>query len=87
MINPDRYTLVRKLDEMRAKLDVHDNLLIYYAGHGVLDREADQGYWLPVDAEPDSQANWVSVATITATLKAMVAKHVLVISDSCYSEL
>lgn len=85
LLNPDRYTLVRKLDQLRADLEPDDNLLIFYAGHGFLDREADQGYWLPVDAEEDSQANWVAVSTVTGTLKAMAAKHVLVIADSCYS--
>ena len=85
LTNPDRYTLVRKLDELRAKVEPNDNLLLYFAGHGFLDREADEGFWLPVDAEEDSQANWVAVSAITRTLRAMVAKHVLVISDSCYS--
>jgi hypothetical protein len=85
LLNPDRYSLVRKLDELRADLEPEDNLVIFYAGHGILDRGADQGYWLPVDAEEDSQANWISVSTITGTLRAMTAKHVLVIADSCYS--
>ena len=85
LLDPDRYTLVRKLDELRAELEAEDNLLIYFAGHGFLDREADQGYWLPIDAEEDSQANWIPVSTVTGTLRAMAAKHVLVISDSCYS--
>ncbi len=30
--------------------------MIYYAGHGNLDIDSDEGYWLPVDAEPDNQA-------------------------------
>ncbi len=83
--NPDRYTLIRKLDALRASLEPDDNLVLYFAGHGILDRETDEGYWLPVDAERDSQANWVPVSTVTRTLRAMAAKHVLVIADSCYS--
>ncbi|SLN32313.1 caspase family protein [Oceanibacterium hippocampi] len=85
LLNPSRYELVRALDEMRGRLTEQDNLLVYYAGHGVLDEAADQGFWLPIDAEKDSQANWVSIATVTATLRAVSAKHVLVVSDSCYS--
>ena len=85
LLNPTRYELVRALDRLRATLEPRDNLLIYYAGHGNLDKETDNGYWLPMDAETDSQANWVAVHTITSTVKAMSAKHVLVVSDSCYS--
>ena len=85
MLNPTRYELVRALDELRADLTEQDNLLIYYAGHGVLDAATDEGFWLPVDAEEDSQANWLAVPTVTRTLRAIAAKHVLVVADSCYS--
>ena len=45
--------LIREIDpsRLRGELTERDNLLIYYAGHGVLDEEADIGSWLPVDAE------------------------------------
>jgi hypothetical protein len=59
--------------------------LIYYAGHGVLDEAADQGFWLPVGAKSNLRSKWVSNATITNTLKAIKAKHVMVVADSCYS--
>ncbi len=85
VINPGRYDLVRALDKLRAELTERDNLLIFYAGHGYLDRQTGEGFWLPADAEEDSQANWVPVHTVTSTLRAMIAKHVLVIADSCYS--
>ena len=40
---------------------------------------------MSVDAEEGTQADWISIATITSTVKAMSAKHVMVVSDSCYS--
>jgi hypothetical protein len=55
------------------------------AGHGVLDEQSGQGYWLGVDADRDSIVKWVSNATVTDALKAMKAKHVMVVADSCYS--
>jgi len=85
LLNPTRYDLVRALDKIRATLTDRDNLVIYYAGHGVLDGETEEGFWLPIDAEEDSQANWVSVSTVTRTLQASAARHALVIADSCYS--
>lgn len=85
LINPIRREIVDALDEYREALEEKDNLLIYYAGHGWLDEEADRGYWLPVDAIPKRRSGWVSNATITDTLKALAAKHVMVVADSCYS--
>ena len=85
LTNATRAEIVHALDDLRRTLGEHDNLLIYYAGHGWLDRDSDRGYWLPVDAERNSRANWLSNADITDTLRALRAKHVLIIADSCYS--
>ena len=85
LINPTRSEIIDSLDEFRASLKFKDNLLIYYAGHGWLDEAGDEGYWLPVDAKPDRRSNWVSNAILTNTLRAMEAKHVMVLADSCYS--
>ena len=38
-----------------------------------------------MDAEKDNPANWVSTDDITTMLRAIRAKHVLVVADSCYS--
>lgn len=81
----DRYTVLSALERLRAELTEQDNLLIYYAGHGELDALNQSGYWLPVNAEPDSRANWIAVQQVTEILETMSAKNVLVVADSCYS--
>jgi len=43
---------------LRATLTEQDNLLIYYAGHGVLDTSEERGYWLPINAKQDSRIQW-----------------------------
>lgn len=83
--NGTRADILRTINGYRRTLTNRDNLLIYYAGHGWLDKDADQGYWLPVDAEEQDSTNWISNSSITDSLRAMDAKHVLVIADSCYS--
>lgn len=83
--NIDRYKMMTSLNKMRSELTEHDNLLIYYAGHGAFDKANNRGHWLPTDAEPDSTANWVSTIAITDIVNAMSAKHVLLVADSCYS--
>ncbi|MCF6235573.1 MAG: caspase family protein [Gammaproteobacteria bacterium] len=85
LLNATRYDILSELNRLREQLTDQDNLLIYYAGHGEIDRINMQGYWLPVDAEPNSTANWISNISITEQLNAMKAKHVLVVADSCYS--
>ena len=85
LIDATHYDIISALAHKRAQLTEKDNLLIYYAGHGSLDVGSDEGYWLPVDAEPDNPVNWISNNNITGQLRAMRAKHVMVVADSCYS--
>jgi uncharacterized caspase-like protein len=80
-----RYDILSALNDLRADLEKNDNLLVYYAGHGELDKVNDRGHWLPVDAEPQSSANWISNIALTDVLNAMNANHVIVVADSCYS--
>jgi hypothetical protein len=85
LIDARRDELIDVLDRYRETLGARDNLLIYYAGHGWLDEESGRGYWLPVDAKRNRRSKWLSNADITDTLKSLLAKHVLVVADSCYS--
>jgi uncharacterized caspase-like protein len=83
--NPNRYQLLSALNQLRARLTSEDNLLIYYAGHGELDQTNQRGHWLPVDAEADSDANWISNISLTDILNTMNARQIMVVADSCYS--
>jgi ankyrin repeat protein len=85
LTNTTRDEIITALDQLRATLTEQDNLLIYYAGHGVLDTSEERGYWLPINAKQDSRIQWIANTTITDALKAMAAKHILVVADSCYS--
>ena len=85
LIDAKREDVIGALAQIRAKLTANDNLLIYYAGHGVLDEYAEEGYWLPVDAKKDDPSNWISNGDITNMMRAIRARHVMVISDSCFS--
>jgi uncharacterized caspase-like protein len=83
--NADRYETLSTLNRLRKELADKDILLVYYAGHGELDRVNLRGHWLPVDAEAQNTANWISDVSITDILNAMAVGHVLLIADSCYS--
>jgi hypothetical protein len=87
--NANRLELLSAFDKFRERLTEEDNLLIFYAGHGQLVKEEKvqfiKGYWLPIDAQPNRLATWISNDDITAQIKLMRAKHVMIIADSCYS--
>ena len=83
--NPSRADILDIFDQLRETLVETDNLLIYYAGHGWLDQQSGRGYWLPVGARNDRRSRWLSNGDLTDALKAMFAKHVMVVADSCYS--
>ena len=85
LFNATRWEMLEELNKMRALVTDKDNLLIYYAGHGQLDRVNALANWLPVDADPASTANWIASSTLTENLNMMSAKHILVVADSCYS--
>jgi len=72
------------LEELQKKLLPEDNLLIYYAGHGIMDMESDIGYWLLSDATR-SRVTWLSNSAVTDFIKACRARHILLIADACYS--
>jgi uncharacterized caspase-like protein len=85
LLNAKRQQIIVALNDYRRKLGPNDNLLIYYAGHGYLDSAVDKAYWIPVDASKDDNSNWISADDVTTNVKGIPARHVLIVSDSCYS--
>ena len=83
--NPTRKDILGSLSEMRKLLGPEDNLLIYFAGHGVLDEELNMGFWQPVEAEADTDLDWISTDRITRSLRGFRSGNIMVVADSCYS--
>jgi hypothetical protein len=83
--NGTRTQIVKALNRLRKKLGPEDNLLVYYAGHGVYDKDTNTGYWQPVDAEKEDNTQWIRNDRVTTVLKAIKARNVIVVADSCYS--
>lgn len=85
LLDATRQQIVSALYAYRQTLGPGSNLLIYYAGHGFKDPEEQKAYWLPVDAVRDDPSNWIMADEVTTRIKVMPARHVIVVSDSCYS--
>lgn len=85
LLSPSREMLIEKFDEVMEKSTEKDHILIFYAGHGHWNSRRKTGYWLPSDAKAKSTANWVRNSTIKEYVASFRAKHVLLISDACFS--
>ena len=85
LYNATRKDTVNGMHDISRKLNNEDSLLIYYAGHGIFDKDEDEGYWLPVDAIKSTSAEGIGNAWITKQVKATKARHVLLLIDSCFA--
>lgn len=82
-----RQNIIGKLRYLAENVKKDDSLLVYYAGHGHLDTITKAGSWIPVESGIEDASDWISNHDIKNYLKvdAIKAKHILLISDSCFS--
>ena len=85
LMNASRRDTLRAIYDTAKNLRFDDHLLVYYAGHGIVDRATDTAYWVPPDASRDFQPDWISADEVMTSLKSVPARHLLLIADSCYS--
>lgn len=83
--NPTREEIIKALTRLEKNLNKQDNLLIFFAGHGYLDKRTNRGYWFPRDAERDNRAKWLSNSTIRDHILSINTRNTLLISDACFS--
>jgi hypothetical protein len=83
--NPTKAEIIGTLHHLRSQINSSDNLLIFYAGHGIWDAEMQMGYWLPKDASKDNPVNWIPNTDLTNYIGAIKSKHTLLIADACFS--
>ena len=73
------------LGQFLASSCPQDRVIIYFAGHGELKEEEEEGYWLPTDAQVGIDVNWISNSYIKRKVKSFKAQNVLIIADTCFS--
>jgi uncharacterized caspase-like protein len=85
--NATRKNILGTLRDLSGKINPDDSLLIFYAGHGHIDNITKKGSWIPVESGTDDTSAWISNQDIKDYLHidAIKAKHVLLVSDSCFS--
>ncbi len=79
-----RHGIIHQLEELADTVTDKDALIIYYAGHGHLNRR-ERGFWVPADAPRDRVTSLIRNSTIRDYIGDIPSLHTLLISDSCFS--
>jgi len=85
--NAGRKEILGEFKKLSSRVEANDNILIYYAGHGYLDKEERRGYWIPTDGLGYDDTTFIRNSTIRDEINIISekSKHTLLISDSCFS--
>lgn len=80
-----RNNIIDKLDELTSQVGPADKLIIYYSGHGHLNKHTNLAYWIPQDAQRNRASGYIPNSTVRDYIKSIPSLHTLLISDSCFS--
>ncbi len=83
--NATRGDIINALDDLRKKVTPQDNLLLFYAGHGLWDAESEIGYWIPSDGSKGSTVDYFRNSTLTDMIGGIKSRHTLLVADACFS--
>lgn len=65
-------------------VDSSDNLIILFTGHGQMNPQTKRGYWVPTDGTTNP-STLIENSVIKDFIEDIDAKHIWLISDSCFS--
>jgi len=81
-------TAIRRLftETLPGKIGVHDSLLVFYAGHGQLDK-SKTGFWIACDGSSDqlSKNHWIPNTQLRNMIGNLGAQRILILADACFS--
>ena len=56
-------------DELHQRLDLKDNLVLYFSGHGTLLQSGKKGYWLLSDAIKNNRGSYLAIEEVKHFIK------------------
>jgi len=71
--------------ELSSRVQDIDNVVVYFAGHGALDKEFDEGYWVPVEGDLNDFTTLIPNERVRKWMQRLKSKHTLFIADACFS--
>ncbi|UKJ08816.1 caspase family protein [Solitalea lacus] len=85
LFNPGVNDFKKKFAEMLEVIRPDDNLIIFYAGHGIWVEKEKKGYWLLTDAKRNDINTWLSNKLVLEMISKIPSRHTLLITDACFS--
>ena len=77
--------IIDRFREIKRKLQPKDNLVIYYSGHGELDEDFNESYWIPVTSRKNRVGDYLSLDSLIKYVRAIKTHHTLLIIDACFA--
>lgn len=77
--------IIEAFESLKEHVREDDHVIIYFSGHGDMDKKTRRGYWMPVEAQGERRSQQIRNSTIKDYLDDLEARHVLTIVDSCFS--
>lgn len=78
-----RKNILKTFRDVQVRIQPQDNLVVYFSGHG--DTLHQLGYWIPVEAKPGEEDEYISANEIVERLNAISSFHTFLIVDACFS--
>jgi tetratricopeptide (TPR) repeat protein len=85
LYNPAANDIKRQLLELTNVIQPEDNLVIFYAGHGIWVEKEKKGYWLLTDAKRNDPNTWLQNKDVLNLIAKLPSRHTLLITDACFS--
>ncbi|MES2828451.1 MAG: caspase family protein [Bacteroidota bacterium] len=85
LYNPNISDFKKKFIELNEMIQPEDNLVIFYAGHGIWVEKEKKGFWLLTDAVRNDQNTWLPNKNVLEMISKLPARHTLLITDACFS--
>lgn len=85
LFNPEREDFKKKFIELREVIQPEDNLIIFYAGHGIWVEKEKKGYWLLTDAKRNDVNTWLPNKQVLEMIAELPSRNTLLITDACFS--
>ena len=85
LFNPEVSSFKQQFQVLSETIQPEDNLIIFYAGHGIWNEKEKKGYWLLTDAKRNDPNTWLPNKEVLTMISNLSSRHTLLITDACFS--
>ena len=85
LFNPEVSGFKQQFQVLTETIQPEDNLIIFYAGHGIWNEKEKKGYWLLTDAKRNDPNTWLPNKEVLTMISNLSSRHTLLITDACFS--